>query len=32
MSLLHELDDELAGWLQEAYDYHKRKDEGDGEE
>jgi hypothetical protein len=26
-----DLDDDLIGWLQEAYDYRKQKDEGKGE-
>jgi hypothetical protein len=27
-----DLDDDLARWLQEAYDHRKRKDQGEGEE
>jgi hypothetical protein len=27
-----DLDDDLAGWLQEAYDHRKQKDRGEGEE
>ena len=27
-----DLDDDLAGWLQEAYDHRKQKDQGESEE